>query len=472
MSTNLHDEELIIQQDVESDEVRSELEKVSQKYHLIGAWIAVVFVPLFGFTDYLNIPDNWLEIFSIRVFISLLTLVILLMRNRWKLPSFIIVLIPFVLISLQNAYTYSLIDKGHLMAHTLNYMALLIGGAMFLFWRWYYSVIVVIISGVFTYYYLQLNPRISTEDFVLGGGLLLSVVAVFMILLIQTRYRLNIREIVARLRLRDSNKALAEQKGIIETKNRNITESIDYAKRIQEAIIGGILSLDEMFKGSFVINEPKDILSGDFYYFYQDPISKTRIIAVADCTGHGVPAALMTILGANALKEIVETNRVLRPHLILKELDKSIVSRLKSSEDSLTLSDGMDICVLAFDSDYSMEASAAMSTLCLVQNGKLNRIRGSRFPVGDNHEKIEKNFELHQFQLAKGDKIYLFTDGYQDQYGGPVFKKFMSRTFRELLLSTSQMEMPKQKQKLDETLRNWKGKADQTDDILVVGLEV
>ncbi len=201
---------------------KQELELASSKYNVIGAWIAIFFDPLFAFTDYINMPDHWLQLLVIRLSVSAITLTLLSVRKKFSISTYVIILAPFLLISLQNAYTYSLISNDVILGHSLNYLALLIGGAMFILWRWTYSVFVVLFSTVATAFFLNLNPVLDKELFLVRGGFLLIAVGVFMIILIKTRYDLTIKEIKANLALKASNEAILVQAKEIRAINENL----------------------------------------------------------------------------------------------------------------------------------------------------------------------------------------------------------------------------------------------------------
>lgn len=208
--------------EVTQDLWRPELEKTSSRFHITIAWVAVIVDPIFALTDYFNIPDSWETLLAIRLCVSAITLLVLSIRKRFELPSFVVAAIPFLLISLQNAYVYSVIDIEHILGQNLNYMALFFGAAMFVLWRWVYSAIIVFISALVTIYFLFTNPTLSFDQFFVNGGLLLAAVALFTIVLIQTRYNLVIREIRARLALRASNEAIRMQAREIENINENL----------------------------------------------------------------------------------------------------------------------------------------------------------------------------------------------------------------------------------------------------------
>lgn len=199
-----------------------ELEKSSMRYHRTVLWIAIVFDPLFAVTDYFNIQNGWQELLVVRVLVSLITLALLTTRNRTGISLRVITVITFLMISLQNSYTYSLITNDHILGHNLNYMALLVGAAMFILWEWYYSVAIISISSVFIAYFIGINPAVDVRQFFVNGGLLLMVVAAFMGILIKTRYTLTVREIKARLALEVSNREIKIQAREIERINQNL----------------------------------------------------------------------------------------------------------------------------------------------------------------------------------------------------------------------------------------------------------
>lgn len=209
-----------------------ELDKASAKYHLIACWIALVFDPIFVLTDYINIPDSWQHLLIIRLSVSVIILLTLGLKTRLQLSTHAVVSVPFVLISLQNAYTYSLIPAEGLVGHNLNYMALLIGASMFVLWRWTYSLLIVVLSAAATTYFVFTNPEIEFKDFFMKGGLLLITVAFFMMVLIQTRYSLSVKEIKVRLALQLSNEEIQTQAEEIAVINENLEALV--RKRTEE----------------------------------------------------------------------------------------------------------------------------------------------------------------------------------------------------------------------------------------------
>jgi signal transduction histidine kinase len=216
---------------ITSESWKSELEVASTRYHKIACWAAIIFDPVFAFTDYLNIPDHWQSLLIIRLAVSLVILLALSLQTKLRLSTHALVSIPFILISLQNAYTYSLLGKEDLLGHNLNYMALLIGAAMFVLWPWTYSALIVVISVIATTYFVYLNPEFEFNDFILHGGLLLFAVAIFMIVLIRTRYNLTVKEIKARLALQQSNQFILAQAEEIKVINENLESQVQSRTR-------------------------------------------------------------------------------------------------------------------------------------------------------------------------------------------------------------------------------------------------
>lgn len=217
------------------------MDNVSSRYHFIGAWVAIIFDPLFAITDYFNIQHGWLSLLFIRLGISAITIGMLLMRKKFSFPSYYLVLVPFLLISLQNAYTYDLITSEHLIGHNLNYIALLIGASMFMMWELRYSLLALLLSALATIIFVALNPAIKLDEFLIKGGLLLGVSGIFMVILINTRYNLTVKEIKARLALQLSNAEIQQQfielerqKNFINEINENLESLVKDRTRVLE----------------------------------------------------------------------------------------------------------------------------------------------------------------------------------------------------------------------------------------------
>jgi ligand-binding sensor domain-containing protein/serine phosphatase RsbU (regulator of sigma subunit) len=281
--------------------------------------------------------------------------------------------------------------------------------------------------------------------------------------------------------LRQANKILKEREGVtvqverqkeqLALKNKNITDSINYAKRIQEALMPSEKSFKKILPQSFVYHQPKDIVSGDFFWVSER--GNKIYVAAVDCTGHGVPGAFMSIIGFELFRNITHSRGVDDPSQILNILNQEFESIFRDVEN-FTFKDGMDIAFCVIDkSTRILEFSGAVNPIYLIRDNKITEIRGSRFSVGldDNYDDDEEQqtFENKQIILQEDDMIYLFSDGYADQFGGEEGKKFKYRRFRHLLLYIHQNKMEDQKRSLEERINHWKGDLEQVDDILVIG---
>ncbi len=255
----------------------------------------------------------------------------------------------------------------------------------------------------------------------------------------------------------------------ISEKNKDITDSINYAKKIQRNALPDPQNLQTIFKESFVIYKPKDIIGGDFYWYHQ--VGDYAIIAVADCTGHGVPGALMSMVGLNHLHQIVTDKNISSPSEALALLDKGIYQALSVTEFSET-KDGMDIALCAINKKTrELEFSGAARPLVMIHNDEIVSFRGNRHSIG-GHLIHDKAFTHETFQLNDGDQIYLFSDGYADQFGGEKGKKFKNKALRKLLFENRHLPMQEQSDILYKAFQSWKGDLEQVDDICLLGFTV
>ena len=249
-----------------------------------------------------------------------------------------------------------------------------------------------------------------------------------------------------------------------------VTDSIKYAKRIQEAILPPDKIVKQNLPNSFVLFKPKDIVSGDFYWLHAKN-GKTFYAAV-DCTGHGVPGAFMSIVGYNLLESVITNNKEPQAASILDGLNKGVAGTLHQSQDESSTKDGMDISLCSIDfKTNELQYAGAYNPLYLVRKGELTEINADKFPIG-SFVSHEKKFTNNIVQLQKGDNVYIATDGFADQFGGPKGKKFLIKRFRELLLSVSSLPVEEQKKTLNMTIEDWRGTYEQVDDILVIGLAI
>lgn len=268
-------------------------------------------------------------------------------------------------------------------------------------------------------------------------------------------------------RAKKLNSEIKHQKAIVEEKNKEITSSITYAKRIQNAILPPDSAYHSVFPNNFIFYLPKDIVAGDFYWLEQE--GKNILFAAADCTGHGVPGAMVSVVCNNALNRSVREFHLKKPSEILDKVSFLVEETFEKSVNEVR--DGMDITLCNINIDnLQLEYSGANNSLYLIRDQKLIEYKADRQPVGKYFKK--KPFTNHVVQLEKNDTIYLFTDGYADQFGGPKGKKFMYKPFKELLIELSSLSVVEQKNKLETTFYNWKGDHEQMDDICIIGIQI
>ncbi|MFI5164423.1 MAG: tetratricopeptide repeat protein [Bacteroidia bacterium] len=253
----------------------------------------------------------------------------------------------------------------------------------------------------------------------------------------------------------------------IEAKNKDIIDSINYARRIQNAILPGEDEIKKAFPGSFVLYKPKDVVSGDFYWFAER--GNKKFIAAVDCTGHGVPGAFMSMIGSALLSEIVNEKNISEPGKILDALREGVIKALKQTGAEGENKDGMDIALCVMDGN-KLQFAGANNPLWIISKNECKEIKADKQPIGIHTQ--TKAFTNHALDLKKGDNIYIFTDGYADQFGGEKGKKFKQKNLQQLLISISDKPLSEQKKIIDDTIENWKGNLEQVDDILVIGIKV
>lgn len=292
----------------------------------------------------------------------------------------------------------------------------------------------------------------------------LIIVLLFSILLFN-RFRL----------IRKQKEIIEVQKSMVDEKNKEITDSIQYAKRIQQALLASDTLLKKNLPDYFIYYKPKDIVSGDFYWAQNIELKKGEskfLFATADCTGHGVPGAFMSLLNISKLNDTINEKKITRPDLILNDVREEIIKVLNPEGAETESKDGMDCILCSFDfKTLKLEVALANNPLWLIRDKKIVEYKPDKMPVGMYFDDAGP-FNLQTIDLQKGDMIYTFTDGYADQFGGTKGKKFKYKKLQELLLSNSEKSMSDQKKALDKAMIGWKGNLEQVDDILVIGIRV
>lgn len=266
-----------------------------------------------------------------------------------------------------------------------------------------------------------------------------------------------------------------EIKEEIEIKHREVIDSVNYAKRIQDALLPTLRQVEQYFPHSFVLFKPRNIVSGDFYWFSQK--EGKLIIASVDCTGHGVPGAFMSLIGNTLLNHIVNEKSITDPAEILNQLNKEVNHLLHQTESGSESKDGMDVAICVFDEQYaqkevvSVAYAGANRPLFYIENSELREIKADKFPIGGLDYDNLKKFTTQTIQLRTNTSIYIFSDGFADQFGSNN-KKLKTKKFKEILLAIQEQPMQQQKSHLGKFIEDWKGATEQTDDILVIGIKI
>lgn len=322
------------------------------------------------------------------------------------------------------------------------------------------------------------DAEISRQRVISLSAIIGFIFIVIIALILYNRYKFKQK---ANLELERRNNEILRQKEEIEDKNLEITASITYAQRIQEAVFPPEELMEQYFTDSFILMKPRHIVSGDFYWLKM--IGGHLIFAVADCTGHGVPGAFMSMLGITFLNEISRYNEVTKASDVLLELRNQVKKSLRQTGKDDEQKDGMDIALCAIDTKTGiMQYAGAYNPLYIIrQNGngqELITFKADRMPIGISSREKD-TFTNHEIELMEGDTMYLFSDGYIDQKGGPEGKKFMSKKFKDILLENVTKSMSEQKNILENTMNNWMNPADngdapyeQVDDMLIMGIRI
>jgi serine phosphatase RsbU (regulator of sigma subunit) len=295
--------------------------------------------------------------------------------------------------------------------------------------------------------------------------------------LLKMRDELGQRERVLEMKVLERTEEVVRQKEEVERQSRkvvelynNVTDSIRYAKRLQESILPPEKRMRELLPGSFVYYRPKDIVSGDFYWV--DRVQDKVVFAAVDCTGHGVPGAFMSLIGHNGLNQVVKDRERTKPAEILFELNRIAFGALHKDRDQGLVRDGMDLALCTLDpAGMLLEFAGANNPLYVIRDGQVLISPPNKNAIG-SMELGEQAFTDHRVQLVQGDMIYIFSDGYADQFGGPKGKKYMYRRFRELLVAISGEAPERQRIRLHEEFNSWRGAHEQVDDILVMGVRI
>jgi serine phosphatase RsbU (regulator of sigma subunit) len=300
--------------------------------------------------------------------------------------------------------------------------------------------------------------------------MLIGVLTSFVLLLLLFAIRSNNQRKKANALLSQRKTEIEKQKQLVDEKQKEILDSIKYAKRIQKALMANDKLMRENLQEYFIFFRPKDIVAGDFYWATRLPDS-TFIYVTADSTGHGVPGAFMSLLNITKLNDAVKQKHITRPDLILNDVRENIIAALNPPGIVEESKDGMDAILCRLDlQNMKLQYAAANSNFCIIRSREIINLKADKMPVGKSNDNTP--FTLNEIDLEKGDMIYTFSDGYADQFGGPKGKKFKHRILKEIFLKISELSPETQKIMLERQLEDWMGHLEQVDDVLVIGVRV
>lgn len=318
-------------------------------------------------------------------------------------------------------------------------------------------------------YSFTVRPPFWKTWWFISGSLLIIIASTFY----GVRYRIYLlkkEKKILEQKVLDRTKEISLKNDLLAEKNKHITDSINYARRIQYAAMRPEEHLYQLYDQAFILYQPKDIVSGDFYWYIKK--GKHLIVAAADCTGHGVPGAFMSMLGIAYLNEIVGRMNKFVASDILEKLRDNVINALHQSNSADTAKDGMDIALIILDTETrKLQFSGAYNPLYIIREGELIEQKGDRMPIGV-HARDKEAFSNHKVDLFAGDQLYFFTDGFADQFGGPKGKKMNYKRFKNLILEQENQELPQQRENMLLAFNDWKGEQEQLDDVLVIGVKV
>ena len=343
-----------------------------------------------------------------------------------------------------------------------------------------YLIIFILIFYIADYYQSHFPPLIEREAQAMRIQYFFNVTAILVCTFLMAFFFRRINDTYESI--------LVKKNDVIAQKNKDITDSITYAQRIQEAILPTSQEITAIFPQNFILYKPRDIVSGDFYWIAQtdpQPIyaeefsskgittvlkkveNEKKIIAAIDCTGHGVPGAFMSMIGESLLNQIILENKILEPHLILEALHKRVKSTLRQNQD------GMDMALVVIDEqEKTLKFAGAKNPFVYIRDKQLEMIKGSRFSIGGNNLSQEVRFDCHKISLEESITFYLFSDGLQDQFGGKKGKKFMRKRLYQLLQEMQQYPIQEQQKYIDKAWQDWKQQEEQVDDVLLIGIHI
>jgi serine phosphatase RsbU (regulator of sigma subunit) len=436
-------------------------EELSRKSRFIiwFVYIASLIGVFFGLLIYLQNSNDFSGILAATFFLPLNAIGLFLFRKigSFTFSSHFFCGIFFFVMLFQPETTGGIFSPDMPTIYIIPIFAMIMGNIRIGLFYAFLSLLVLIAYLVLgfnnTAYYLDITNKLPPDYFFFN--LALNMAVILFLIFRNENLRLKILD-----KLRLSNQ-------IISQKSKEVTDSITYAKRIQSAILPEDNVVKHHLPNSFILYLPKDIVSGDFYWVTEK--NGFIFLAIADCTGHGVPGAMMSVIGVNQLNSIVQEKAIADPSAILQELDKNVNKILNQNKTEIR--DGMDIAILKINlKNKSIEFASANRPLYYITNKALTEIKPSKFPIGGVDLNKEKKFESVHLQLQEGDLVYVSTDGYADQFGSKKNKKITTKKFKGMLETISEQQLAEQKQSLLDFFNTFKTGYEQTDDVLITGI--
>jgi serine phosphatase RsbU (regulator of sigma subunit) len=453
---------------------QQEYQRLGSQYAVRAAWMIIFSFPSIIFANYELVNPTNINSFLLVYFAPSVKVGLALLLWRWlKFRHEVMVVVMFF--SVFASATYRTNEQEVLIYLIINMVCFIASSVQMLVFprlNWVFLGYILLINLLAsTIFYGETITHYLTNE----GGIVVLVLCIVFMGVNQLRYQIIKNNFINSLALKASYQLLEQKSAIIEAnalelkeKNKDITDSINYAQRIQKAVFPNEEMVQKVFPQSFVLFLPRDIVSGDFYWLEEQ---EKTILAAVDCTGHGVPGAFMSLIGNEILNQIVVEKGITSPDLILNELHLGIAKALK--KESNQNQDGMDVALISIDKkNQILEFAGAKNPLYYVQNNEMKVIQADKHSVGGFIWLAKPQFKKHKVDISMPTTIYLFSDGFQDQFGGKKGRKFMTTHFRNLLYDIHQEDMSKQKEILLQTLEDWKQGYEQVDDILVIGVKL
>ena len=429
-------------------------------------WIlASIVVPFFALFEYSYSLEQFKYFLSVFIFVSALMILVVIFQKKFPLPPLIQTYGVSVILACCFSYMAAKTNINNVHNYLMGVSAITLVRGMIYFGKVIQLVIITIINHAIAFlllYFFRTEQIANIPD--IDSTLFFGIIfMIFSFAGMSTRYKLTKENFITSIKLQRSF-------DVIEEKQKEILDSINYAERIQRALLASKKLLDENLNDYFILFKPKDVVSGDFYWATK-LINNDFVLVTGDSTGHGVPGAIMSIVNIASLNEAV-IQGITSPELLLNETRRLIIENLKNDGSIEGGKDGMDGSLLCFDfKNNTMHSAGANNPIWIIRENELIEIKANRMPIG-KHEEDKTSFTLHTLNLQKGDVIYTLTDGFADQFGGPNGKKFKNKQLQKLLLSITHEPMVIQKQKLDTVFENWKGGLEQVDDVCVIGIKI